>query len=306
MSIAHEPAALVDVLSEYLRRKFARIRSPKTHRHYERAVEWLGQMLGRPALLSDLDDDTIIDLLRWCTDVRGQCPVTANTTRKCLVALWRWCHLRGLTPTGPTVDKLPEPRRQPKALTRNQLAALIRAAKESPGVICGMPASTWWLCLFALDWDTGARAGELLAMRWEWLVIDGDQWRIDVPPEARKGGMVGASYRLTPLTIALLSPLRRESGPILGYATGRRPDAYYLWWDVLLLRAGLPADRYHKTQSLRRSFATQLAIGGGDVSAALTHSDPSLARRSYIDPGQAGKRHGDDLPFHVLELGESG
>jgi integrase len=300
MSTAQSSSLLCDRLPEYLRRKFARIRSCKTVAHYDRAVRYFGEFLGRPAQLDDLDDDVVVDFLRYLLSEREQCEVTANTSRKCLVAFWRWCHLRGLVAVGPTVDKLPEPWNPPQCLNREQLAKLVDAARRTRGIRCGMPASEWWLLLFSLDWDTGARAGELLGLRWEW--IDRDSWSISVPASVRKGRMRGAVYHFTPRTIGMLRRHWKSEGPILGYAPNRNPAAYYLWWDKLLRLAGLPADRKHKTQSLRRSFATWLKIGGGDASAALLHTDQRLAAAHYLDASLSAERHADKLPFHLLDL----
>lgn len=275
-----------------------RIRNEKTRRHYRRAVRFLGEMLERPPRVTDLSDDNVAALLHWLTTTRKQTAVTANTSRKCLVSLWRWCHNRGLTTTGPTIQPLPTPRRQPRAWRREEMARLLEAARDTPGSICGMPARVWWLVLFALEWDTGARAGELFAFRWEWL--DFESGWLTCPAEYRKGNVSDAVYGLLPDTLGLLRNIAKPSGLILQWPTDRNVSRYYQLWSDLLERAGLPNDRRHKTQCLRRTFASFLAAGGGDPTAACGHADRSTTQRYYLDPVVTATKHGVNMPFRLL------
>jgi len=109
-----------------------RIQDEKTRVHYRRAVRYLGEFLERPARVGDLTDDNLAGLLQWCLQQRSQSAVTANTSRKCLAALWRWLHNRGIVSTGPTIAPLPTPRRTPQAARRDELRLLIQAAKTAP------------------------------------------------------------------------------------------------------------------------------------------------------------------------------
>lgn len=276
----------------------SRVADEKTRVHYRRAVRRLGEMLGRPPLVSDLTDDNVAGLMRWEQMRRGVSAETANHSRKCLVALWRWCRDKEIVRGGPTVAKLKTPKRRPKALTDEELIRLVEATQRIPGTIGGMPAPTWWLTLLAIEIDTGIRAGELLALRWEW--IDWDRGRIDVPAEVRKGKSEDASYWLPPSTRHWLAALRKPHGLILGWA--RHVSRYYQLWDDLLEAAGLPPGRRNKTHALRRTFATLVAANGGDPSAALGHSDPSVARRYYLDADATDQRHAERIPERVRPL----
>jgi integrase len=271
-------------------------RDEKTQEHYRRAVRWLGEMLGRSPQLSDLTDDHIRALLAWLQQTRKQSATTANGAHKCLCRLWRWARDRGLVNTGPTVPRLKEPARTPQAWTHDELRRLVDAASTSPGSIAGIPAGLWWRALLALEWDTGCRASELLAIRWEW--VEWDRRWIRVPAECRKGGRRDAVYGLMADTIAALEPIRQPQGPILG-DVGHR-SAYYRLWDDLLARAGLPTGRRRKTQMLRRSFASHLLSGGGDPTAALGHASRATTQASYLDPTLTARPHGEKMPFRLI------
>jgi integrase len=290
-------------LSDILEKQFfplrTRITNPKTRAHYRRAVKWLGEMLGRPAVLSDLTDSSLAGILHWLRTTRGQSPVTANGSLACLAALWRWCRDRDLPVRGgPTVEPLGEPKRIPRALREDELTRLIAAAHASPGSICGMPARTWWLTLLALEMDTGARAKELLSMRWE--MVDWHDGTITVPAEVRKGSHHDERYGFLPDTLAWLERVKRPEGLILQWSLD--PSRYYQLWSDLLERAGLPTGRAWKTQCLRRTFATLVERGGGNATLALGHSDRRTTVLSYLDPTGQVVRHGESIAFRVLRV----
>lgn len=276
----------------------SRVADEKTRVHYRRAVRRLGEMLGRPPLVTDLTDDNVAGLMRWEQMRRGVSAETANHSRKCLVALWRWCRDKEIVRGGPTVAKLKTPKRRPKAMTEEELQRLVAAACRTPGQIGGLPARTWWLTLLQIEMDAGIRAGELLALRWEWL--DWESGYIHVPAEVRKGKSEDASYWFPPETRQWLAALRRPHGLILGFE--RHVSRYYQLWDDLLEVAGLPPGRRQKTHALRRTFATALKKEGGDVAEALGHADEATARRYYLDPTASSSRHAELIPDRMRPL----
>jgi len=289
---------LFDILTQQFFPLRTGIANEQTREHYRRAVRWLGEMLGRPAVLTDLTDDGLAGLLRWLQSTRHQSAVTANGSRKCLASLWRWCRDRDLPIRGaPTVPPLKTPVRAPRAWSVAELERLVAAADVAPGSIGGMPARVWWLTLFALVMDSGARSAELLALDWSW--IDWEQGWIHVPAEVRKGKHHDEVYGLRPETMAWLAKIRKPQGQILGWAD-RHVSLYHLRWNELLVRAGLPRGRDHQAQKLRRTFATLLTIAGGDATAALGHASRATTLKSYLDPTAIRVRHADCIPFHPL------
>lgn len=289
---------LSDILEQqFFPLKTGSITDKLTKAHYRRAVRWLGQMLGRDALLSDLTDDNLIGLLGWLTTTREQQPTTANGSRKCLASLWRWCRDKGLIQTGPTAEPLRTPTRTPRAWSMSDLGALCRAVATAPGTIGGYPARVWWAILFAIEMDNGIRASELLAIRWEWF--DLSRGVLVVPADHRKGSREDGVYAFSSDTMAILRANARPSGLVLGSVA---KDEYYDEWRNLLERAGLPNDRKTKTQKLRVSFASYLKLGGGDATAACKHSSIAVTAQHYLDPTLSVVCHGEKMPFRILQL----
>lgn len=272
------------------------ITNEHTRRRYRRAVQWLSEAIGRKATLEDLTDSHLAAVVTYLRTSRRQSNRTINGTLECLRSLWRWCRDRGLVTTGPTFAPLKVPAAIPKAWREEELTRLVATAANAPGSIGGMPARTWWLTLLALEMDTGARAGELLALRWEWL--DWSSGTITVPPDVRKGGAHFACYGLRQATLDWLAKLRRHEGLILNWSADI--SRYYQLWKELLTCAGLPNSRYTKTHCLRRTFATLLEKHGGDATAALGHASRATTLRHYLDPTSTVRVHADVIPFHPI------
>ncbi len=289
---------LSDVLEQQYFRLNTRIDSEITRRHYRRAVHWLGEMLGRPARVDDLTDSHLVGLLNWLRATRNQAPRTANGTHQRLAALWRWCRDRDLVRGGPTVAALKVAAKVPRCWKDEEITRLVQAADAANGSICGMPARVWWLTLLALEMDTGARAGELLALDWSW--IDWDSRTLTVDASVRKGGVAYMVYGLRAETIRWLAAIRKDSGLILAWQGDR--SRYYQRWKSLLEAAGLPRGRDRVTHCLRRTFATLLERAGGNATVALGHANRATTLKSYIDPTAALVRHAEQIPFHPLRI----
>jgi integrase len=268
-----------------------RIRSDLTRRQYLFAVGELEAMLGRSPLVSDLTDETLADLARYME--RQQLAVrTINERVGRLKTLWNWLWRKGRVPFGPTVERIPEPIRTPRAWNREQLQSLFAAARAMPGRVGPFLASAWWFAFLATAWWSGERTSALLALRWEWL--EGDV--LYVPGEVRKGGRKDMAYRLPPECMALLASLSGPSPLIFPWPArtgqGARGGSgcigtFYNHYDVLLRMAGLPTGRYNKLQRVRRSHATwkEIISGPGSATRSLRHEDPATAWRYYIDAG---------------------
>ncbi len=299
---------LADVLEQrFFTGNFTTIRDEKTRRHYRRAVKWLGLAIGEPPKLQHLNDDNVRRVMQYCERERGQKPPTVNTTRKCLMALARWCRDEGLVDRVPRVGKLIEPYNPPEALTASQLASLWNAATTCPGEIAGAPARVWWPCVIWIEADTAVRMSELLSLEWNW--IEPESGIVRVPWNVRKGKRRGEVYRLSESSLRWLAQLRPHTLPS-GLVFGRISLAtYYAKWDAMQCRAGIPEGRRWKTQCLRRTIATLSVVAGADPSRVLRQSSPSVAWQSYVDPTPtavpATTRIGDLLPFGVCQSSAS-
>jgi integrase len=193
-------------------------------------------------------------------------------------------------------------------LTREQAGELLLAAQRRPLM----------RTLVLLGMATGARLGELLALRWADIDLDigtariGRSRRIVGRQMQVKGPKTEAGYRtvaLGPVTVATLRQLRAEQAerrPALGpgYHTsedlvickldGRpyRPDSTSTQFRKFVDQAGLP--RSIHVHTLRHSAASFLAAEGvpaGDIAAQLGHADGgALALRVYVHPLEENKR----------------
>jgi integrase len=282
--------------------KGTKIRSEKTRIHYRRSVKRLEDMLGRKAVLSDLTRDSIVSLMTWLRDNRGNKPDTVNTSRKYLVAVWQWAFDAGITNRFPRVDKAVSPKRTPKAFTVNELERLMDACGRIRGETNGMKNSVLLKTVIALVMDTGARAGELFSFRWEWIDWSGG-W-IHVPAEYRKRKEYDAEYGLLDDTLAWLKSFKKDYGPIFNCESV--PGNYYDLWDQLLREAGIQVNRRNKTQCLRRTFATLIEAGGGHAPTALGVKVVEMVRKHYLDPSMIDIKCAEKIPFRTLSLGKDG
>jgi integrase len=176
----------------------------------------------------------------------------------------------------------------------------------------------WWAPLLLLAVATGARRGELLALRWADLDVDTGTATIR---RTLRRGQAGLRYKtpktragqrtvgLGPQTVAALRRLRAdqlerrlafgaayhaEDDLVVCKVDGAplRPDHVSSEFRRLAARAGLPSEVHLHT--LRHSAASFLAAAGvpaSDIAAQLGHADGgALALRVYVHPLEENKR----------------
>jgi integrase len=206
-------------------------------------------------------------------------------------------------------------------LDRDQAAALLAGVDD------------WFRLLILLGLATGARVGELCALRWSDLELDAD------PPQARirqavtvdRGGG-GRRFKATktaagdrrvvldPYTVAALRRHRAERTVIAAAFGGAHRDDLDLVlakpdgsgflptsasqrFRRLVLRLGLP-DGVH-LHTLRHSAASFLAAAGvpaSDIAAQLGHADGgALALRTYVHPLDENRRRAAAVLGQVVE-----
>jgi integrase len=187
-------------------------------------------------------------------------------------------------------------------LTHQQARTLLAAARPR----------RWLYVLILLGVATGARLGELLALRWSdvdlergTVRIGRSRWVVNGRMQV-KGPKTEAGYRTVMLGVATIAQLRRLRAEqvrqrlALGrhYSTaealvickpdGRpyRPDSASTMFRVFVDRLGLPKTVHVHT--LRHSAASFLAAAGvptSDIAAQLGHADGgALALRVYVHP----------------------
>lgn len=260
-----------------------KIRSEKTRYQYRVAMECFGRSLGRPPTTADLTDDIVTIWMGRL--LQRQPPLSVETIRERVnrvLALWVWLAKRTIGMRWPTVIKPTAPEPLPVALTEGQLRRLFASAAKERGRIAGIPAELWWTSYLAFVFSTSERKGAALAVRISWL--DFDRGSVTIPPSSRKGGRKWGVYPIWPELVPLLRQcIAADSGRELVWPWPKADRSYYTAYDRILLDAGIPVDRKHKTHALRVSHATWKAALGGDASRALGHSDPATTDRHYLD-----------------------
>jgi integrase len=280
-------------LKQYFPRS-TRITHPDTREHYEFALRELRKVLGREPLLEDLTDDNCIAAMNRMRD-RGCAAETTNGVAAKLRALMTWLAKRRLIPEFPTFQNFKEPKRIPRAWTREQLdTLLVYCGKVRGQPIGGAPAAAWWTALHLLIWDCGARIGETLAIRKEWL--DWQTGDLLIPAEYRKGQEADASYRLHADTLAALRRIQ-DNGSDLLFGGVEAGGSLYYRYERLLRDAGLEHDRKSKFHRLRRSVASHLQANGHSACDVLGHSTPQVTRDSYLDPRIVGATRPSEVLF---------
>jgi integrase len=134
--------------------------------------------------------------------------------------------------------------------------------------------------IFRLALLTGARRGELLAMRWDDLDLGGGTW--SKPPSSTKQNKPHEVPLSAPARTLLATRLAKRDDASLWVFPRRdgkhRSDLKYVWKRVCS-RAGIAGLRIH---DLRHSFASGLVSGGASlplVGSLLGHSTPGTTLR---------------------------
>ena len=243
------------------------------------ALLHLRGFLGREPLISDLTDDTIASMMRWVVSVKGRAPRTANKSRDCLLAQWRFYARKGIVSRWPDVGALPEPQEIPVCWTKPELKRLFAACSRQEGWIGGIPAASWWHALHATCYDTAERIMPVLRLAWG--AVDLRSRVITFKAADRKGGRKANQQPIHRQTVRLLRSIRGESE--LVFPTDFCLGTLYNRYDKLLREAGLPHGRESKFHRIRKTSASWFEAAGGNATDFLGHSSRRVTLR-YLDP----------------------
>lgn len=254
-----------------------RQRNANTLRMYAILFRHLQRFLRRAPLLSDLNEDTLSRFL----DHFGHyhVPRGSNKLLAQLMALARFAVLKGMLPTIPDLLPVPEPKRIPQAYTLTQAQALLAAAGECRGEICGIPAPLFWTAFFRVGIECGFRVGALFKILRR--NVDLEQRTIFVPAESQKQ-YADQRLRFSKRTLAAIRAIWYPERKCL-FPWNLDPSSRYNHLDRILRRAGLPLGRLNKFQKLRRTCASLGKRYGADATAQLGHSSEEVTRRWYLD-----------------------
>lgn len=272
--------------------------SHSTRYQYEINLARLDAYLGRAAMLTDLNDETIGGLASWLEREHGLSAGSSEKLQDNVTSLWRFLFARRLVEVLPTLRKRRAPKTTPRAWNAAELQRLWDYLSRLPGSIDGVPASFWFLSLHSVMWDTGERVGAIMQTKWSDVDLAGG-W-ILVRPETRKGGLSDKLSRLSPASIALLekalAPRREVVWPWPYHAT----YLHKVYGD-LLIRAGLTGHERVGFHRMRKSVASFVKLAGGNASSVLGHFDPRQTE-TYLDPRICPQEHAADVlpPIHKL------
>lgn len=264
---------LLTIYETYLRSN-RRIRSHKTDERYRLALKQFASAIGKRPKLSDLTDDSIVQLEK---SLDGRSAETINHTTGRIKALWRWCCKRGLVSVWPTIDRLPVPEPYRRAWHVEELRQLVAACELMRYDYGGVPARLWWRAWHIVQFDIAERTGAMLKLRWEWITPRG----LDIPLEARKGHKT-AFCVLSEDAKAALRAIRLPRRELI-FAWHLSDSSFYLHYEKLLAIAKLPTGRKFKPQRVRRSSLTYWHKGGQDATERAKHSSPHTTAQYYLD-----------------------
>jgi integrase len=250
-----------------------------------------------PLQLRDLDQATIE---RWAADEGKTRPSSARLAWRLLTVFLTWCgeqpNYAGLLPdknpakTKKARDALGKPGTKSDVLQREQLAAWFAAVQQIPN-----PVIAACLQMMLL---TGARPGEVLALRWEDV---NTQWKgISIRDKVEGTREIPA----TPYMLHLLAALPRRNEWIFSSPTSA---------SGCLTEPNNPHTRACKTaglegltlHGLRRSFASLtewLEVPAGVVAQIQGHKPSATAEKHYkIRPLELLRVHHERIEAWILE-----
>jgi len=277
--------------------------APRTVVSYQVSLRFFARFLGYQPTLADLTEEQLQAFI--ASLLMRKSPVTAWTERKGLLALANYAHRRGLIRCSPEVEQVKIGRRVPTAYSVVEMGRLMAGAQTMPGDVGvgvrRIPAAHYWPALFICAYDTGARAGALLAL--EWADFDPSTPSLLFRAEHAKT-RVDQLLRISGEAAAALETIREPPRPrIFGGIYAKR--AFYSRLRRVFVAAGLPSGRRDLLQRIRRTTATLMHRYGADATAQLGHSSDSMTRDHYLDP-TAELQAVDVLPRPVCDKALSG
>jgi integrase len=245
---------------------------PSTQYEYRRSVE----LFIIPAVgTRRLTDISRADVSKLHHDLR-HIPYQANRTLGILSKMFNLCEAWGLRPDGSNpclhVKKYKEHKRE-RFLSETEIARLDAALTKAANEVLATPYAVAAIRMLLL---TGARVGEVLSVKWDYLHLADCYIRL---PDSKTGEK---SIYLSPQAIDLFKSIERQDQNSYVFC-GARPGTHIVnlqkpWRRVRAL-AALDDVRLH---DLRHSFASIAAANGVSlpiIGALLGHSQPQTTAR---------------------------
>ncbi len=276
---------MIDLFEAHYRPRRLPQAAPSTIEFYRSVLRALAQHLGRSPKTTDFREETLAPFLTAYS--QNHSPTTVATARDKLLALWRFACGRLAGIEEPQLIPWRVPRANPTAWTPEELARLLGAARRfrprlwHRATYCGLAPCLWWPAFLLTEYDTGFRKTAALELRWSDVDLE-QGWAI--ARAAHQKTDRDELRSLAPDTTAALQAIRWPDRERV-FPFGAQGPTFYLHFAMILRAAGLPFTHRDKTQRLRRTHATWLAVQAGQAAAqeSLGHSSLRLTQRHYLD-----------------------
>jgi len=165
----------------------------------------------------------------------------------------------------------------------DELTRLLDACRQTPGLVAGVPAGTYWTAVVLLVFDTAFRAGATFKLKW--THVNWDAGTIFAPAEIQKD-REDQVKKLHPQTLESLRRIILPKRELI-FPEDTMSSRYNRFRSILK-RAKLPHGRSDLFHKIRRTTATQAArfFGTAMASDYLGHSTQAITKKSYLDPTQ--------------------
>jgi integrase len=263
-----EAPTVADLADRFLAEHAEAKRKASTLAEYRRLVV----RLVLPALgKRKVADVTRADIAKFQHDNRAA-PYQANLVLAILSKMFSLAEVWGLRPDGSNpcrhVERFPERKRE-RMLSPAELARLGDALASFEG-------SPYAVAAVKLLVFTGARVGEVLGLRWDWIDFERGEARL---PDSKSGAK---TLHLPPPALAVLADvLRLDGNPYV--IVGQRPGApitnLQKAWEVIRAAAGLDDVRLHDLRHAFASVAASSGMGLPIIGKMLGHTQAATTAR---------------------------
>ncbi len=239
----------------------------------ETIARQLGEFCGGEIRTRELSSEFINP---WIASIEANGLRTAGNKRLMIGILWRAAHEAGMAPPVGRLRSVKVPRKDPEALTIEEVQQLLAATDRMLGCFqrTKTPRAVYWKSLYLAYWDTALRISDLRSIERPWI------WPGGVVSIVQSKVQRSHRVQLRPETIALINQLMagRNTGLIWGVLNHSN---FFTAQRKLFAAAGVRGSGKWMRRS-SASYVEQRTPGMGW--RHLGHAKPGIAESFYLDP----------------------
>lgn len=207
-----------------------------------------------------------------------------------------------ILPAAPWVKPLREPKRLPRAIRAQDLAAVYQACDAANWPKLNVYAADWWRALLVTAYTTAFRHHALMTL--EWKNVDLPAATIRIEPDGDKC-LCARSKPLHRAVVLHLMRIRTNNRQVFPWPHSNK--TWYRQWHELQNLAEIPAERRFTLHDLKRTAGTIYAATSSPwvVQLMMDHSNIETSRH-YIDPSDQLRLAVDTFPLPPQMLAEVG